>query len=62
MKDLIDKIKTERERMQLNQVDFAKFLGLQYPSYRNYEQGKTEPKASTLFMILRKLGFKKIDL
>lgn len=62
MKELIKTIKEKREEMNLTQVEFAKMIGLQYPSYRNYEQGKTIPKADTLFMILKKLNIKRIDL
>ncbi|CDL85716.1 helix-turn-helix domain-containing protein [Xenorhabdus cabanillasii] len=50
-----DRLKIEREKLGLTQIEIAKACGVSYRTYCDYEAGKTEPKAS-FFAQLDEMG------
>jgi len=49
-----DKLKEIRESVGLNKKEFAKYLGLKYTTYNNYETGAREPASDFLILISEK--------
>ncbi|CDH06575.1 Transcriptional regulator, XRE family [Xenorhabdus bovienii str. oregonense] len=50
-----DRLRIEREKLGLTQIEIAKTCGVSYRTYCDYEAGKTEPKAS-FFAQLDEMG------
>lgn len=49
-----EKLKEIREKMGLNKKEFAKYLGLKYTTYNNYETESREPSSDFLILISEK--------
>ena len=49
-----EKLKEIREKMGLNKKEFAKYLGLKYTTYNNYETESREPSSDFLILVSEK--------
>ncbi len=56
---IMKRIRTEREKKGISQLDFAHSIGLYPGQYSNYETGKSNPTLKTLMLIWHAL---EIDL
>ena len=44
-----DKLKKERAKLQMNQVEFADHIGISYRMLQNYELGKNHPRTRDVY-------------
>lgn len=54
-------IKTQRKRLELNQSNFARLIGVSVSAVRSWEQGRSQPRGPNLasFVAVRKLSKKE---
>ena len=53
---LCEKLNELRENQGLNKKEFAKYLGIKYTTYNNYETGLREPSSDFLILVSEKLN------
>lgn len=58
MKPISQQLKDARSRMKMSQKEFSKYLGINFSSYMNFEQGRYEPSGRNFMKIADKIVLK----